>query len=335
MENELDELEKLIRQLTTRHGVSRAKEAVNKILEQEREDNKVPECPHCHSQDVRKDGHKDGKQRYLCGGCGRVFTKATGSIMQGSHYRKEIWEQAIRDTGVGKSLEKSAQELKITHNAMFNLRHKILLGMQDREKENPTVLNGVCEIDDAFVLESLKGTPVPGNYWRKARKHGAKAQKVGISDEYIDISTGVERNGKSYCKSVNRASPGKEDIERVFTGHIGENALVLCDGEKSYHAITDIANCVVRNVKDKETTEGGKGFFNINTVNSLHSFIKNQYRAYRGVATKYLNRYNVLFARAYTNTTMSDADIADLLKQSDGIHCHTIKDVRTYDLLNI
>ncbi|MEF2608790.1 MAG: hypothetical protein U0M88_04055, partial [Faecalicoccus sp.] len=33
----------------------------------------------------------------------------------------------------------------------------------------------------------------------------------------------------------------------------------------------------------------------LNNVNSFHSMIKEQYRFYRGVSSKYINRYNALF----------------------------------------
>ena len=34
---------------------------------------KVMKCPHCHSQRLSKNGHRHGKQRYLCKDCGRQF----------------------------------------------------------------------------------------------------------------------------------------------------------------------------------------------------------------------------------------------------------------------
>ena len=40
-------------------------------------------------------------------------------------------------------------------------------------------------------------------------------------------------------------------------------------------------------------------FYNLNTVNGYHSFIKKRYNFYKGVATKFLNRYNVLFGLTY------------------------------------
>jgi hypothetical protein len=36
-------------------------------------------------------------------------------------------------------------------------------------------------------LESLKGRKIPENYYRKPRKHGAKAAKPGLSNEQICV----------------------------------------------------------------------------------------------------------------------------------------------------
>jgi hypothetical protein len=36
------------------------------------------------------------------------------------------------------------------------MRHKILLSLEAEESREPTVLDGVCELDDTYVLESLR-----------------------------------------------------------------------------------------------------------------------------------------------------------------------------------
>ncbi len=77
-------------------------------------------------------------------------------------------------------------------------------------------------------------------------------------------------------------------------------------------------------------------FFNLNTVNNFHSFIKNRYVFYRGVATKYLNRYNVLFTLAWRQKEVVLASLCKKLLNPSGINYHhTIKDVRNLRLLEI
>jgi len=87
-----------------------------------------------------------------------------------------------------------------------------------------------------------------------------------------------------------------------FAGHIAQGTLILCDGLKSYYSLSVSAGCTVKDCHG--STEEEKNFFNLNTVNGFHSFIKRRYDFYRGVATKYLNRYNTLFVASYSNAAV-------------------------------
>ena len=65
----------------------------------------------------------------------------------------------------------------------------------------------------------------------------------------------------------------------------------------------------LRAVLDEENHK----FFHLNTVNSFHSFIKKRIAFYRGVATKYLNRYNGLFALAFRHSVDAMDSLLKLL----------------------
>lgn len=249
--------------------------------------------------------------------------------MAHSQCGEAAWKQIIRDTVNGISMSKSAEALALTPNTVFNMRHKILLALEYQELHNPTSLGVVCELDDTFVLESYKGTKLPENFWRKPRKHGAVAQKPGISNEYICINTGVSRVGEAFSKTVTRATPSKDDVKTVFEGRIEDETLVLCDGAKGYGDLGVINNCDVVIVKEK------KGFVHTNTANSFHSFIKERYNQYRGVATKYLNRYNALFSKAYRNAEGLISEVYCLLRKNDAPRHHSVSDVKDLNLLEI
>jgi len=79
----------------------------------------------------------------------------------------------------------------------------------------------------------------------------------------------------------------------IFGGHIADRILALCDRLGSYHALPGIADCIV---KDCTASDGaGSCFYNLNTINGFHSFIKQRYVFYRGMASEYIDRYNALF----------------------------------------
>ena len=195
---------------------------------------------------------------------------------------------------------------------------------------NNTELSGVCEIDDTYVLESVKGTKIPEDYTRKARKHGAKAFKRGISDEQISIMAGISRDGAIVTKTVNRATPSKENVKAVFGGHIGKSTLVLCDGAKSIAALADVAE--VSSVKNERDS-----FYHINNVNGYHSFIKTrQNNIYHGVATKYQNRYNALYSLSYGCDIDEQVDVIyNMLIQNSGLFNRKIKELKTLDILDL
>lgn len=261
------------------------------------ESTSVTICPYCGSSHFVRNGKKCGKQRFLCRACSRTFVTTTNTILSMSHSPASVWKKVISDTLQGNAIDYTADQLGLSHTCIFNMRHKFLLALQDIIVENPVILKQVSELDETYVLECLKGKQLPPEAGRCARKHGAKAQKRGISNEYVCINTGVSRDGGAIAETVNRAKPDSSELQEVYDGHIQDGLLALCDGLRSYNVLKSIAKC---SIKDINTVTGDeKAFYHLNTVNNFHSFIKNRYVFYRGVATKYLNRYNTLFTVAW------------------------------------
>ena len=134
--------------------------------------------------------------------------------------------------------------------------------------------------------------------------------------------------------TVNRAKPSAKELLTIFEGHIADGTLALCDGLRSYHALPGIADCIVKDCNDPSAED--TCFYNLNTINGFHSFIKQRYVFYRGVASKYLNRYNALFSATYRNAE-------DIIKRLVGValtvtgadYYHSNRDVRKAGLLAI
>ena len=305
----------------------------NTIMEStQSEDHKseMCDCPYCSGNNVIRYGKKHGKQRFMCKVCDKTFVTTTNTVMSMSHQSTAVWEAMIEDTVNGNALSYSEKRLGVSHQVAFNMRHKILLELEARNSAEPTLLDEVSELDETFVLECYKGKKLPGNVDRPARKHGAKAQKRGISNEYVCICTGAQRKSNVVIKAVNRAKPSCEEIAEVFTGHIADGALLLTDGLRSYSILESLADCSIKNVEEEKTS-----FYNLNTVNNLHSVIKKQYEFYRGVATKYINRYCSLFKYMYRRTTAAIQGIKDTMLKSGTTAYYSIYDVKNYCLATI
>ena len=198
---------------------------------------KPVECLRCGSVNVVRNGKQKGRQYYHCKDCGKAFTETATSAIAHSHSTKTVWKQVIQDTVDGIALDKTAEALDLSHSTVFHMRHKILYCVEQVLLNAPGVLEGVCEADETYVLESVKGRKIPGDYHRKPRKHGAKASRPGLSNEYICVCTSVDADNNCMTAAVNRAVPSKEEIEQVFGGKVSADTVILCDGSKQYDVL--------------------------------------------------------------------------------------------------
>ena len=265
---------------------------------------KSVECVRLASLAVKRNGKQNGRQLYLCKDCGKAFMETAGSAIAHSQSSKTVWKQVIRDTVDGLSIDKTAQSLDLSHSTVFRMRHKILYCVEQAILNAPAVLEGVCEADETYVLESVKGRKIPEDYHRKPRKHGAKASKPGLSDEYICVCTSVDVDNRCMTAAVNRAAPSKDEIEKVFGDRVTEDTVILCDGNKQYDVLD--GKCTVAHTK------------RVNKVNGFHSFIKERLNAARGVATIYLSRYNALFSHVFGKHDTAADSIFSLMTSRNG-----------------
>jgi len=242
-----------------------------------------------------------------------------------SHQDAASWAAAANDTINGLPLRETAENLEVSEYTSFRMRHKMLMALEQRENSG-VVLQGECELDETYVLESHKGKKIP-EYWRGPRKHGAVAQKPGLSNEQVCIMTGIERGGHAYANTQNVAMPSRNEIISAFHEHIAEGSHVICDGASGYDVLFDALNCDV-------THTHAHG---INKVNGFHSFIKRRYYScYHGLATKYLNRYNSLFGLVYGRVQQAAESMRKLVCNNQGTgNFFKTSAVKTENLLTV
>lgn len=281
---------------------------------------KAKVCPHCKSSRTVRNGKRHSRQAYICRDCEKTFVETTGSAIANSHSSTTVWRKVIKDTVNGISLDKTAEELDLHHETVFNMRHKILFLVEQELLSSPVGLDGVCEADETYVLENEKGRKFPDTHHREPRKRGGKASKRGLSNEQICICASVNGNNKCIAMTVNRAAPSKDELEQVFSNRINEDTVILCDGSKNYDIFED--KCTVAHVKYP------------NRENGFHSFIKERLRVARGVATIYQNRYNALFASVFGSLETTVDKIYDLVISSNDSYSSN-SDIKTKNLLTI
>lgn len=275
-------------------------------------------CPVCNSRDARfiKKGFQAKKQRYQCKDCGSKFAYDTKQITSHSHQPVEAWVTVIEDTLSLTPLDKTAEKIAVCHETAFNMRHK-LLAFMEIVNNSAALLDELVEADETYVLESQKGIKCET---RSPRKHGEGATKRGISNEQYCVCVASDRNHNLVATCVNRAKPSGEDLINALSSHIHPQSVLLCDGATAYNRLAEQLKCKKVELVRHESYDR---VFHLNTVNSLHSRIKEMLRQFRGVASKYLNRYLALF------TIIASTAKSTLAELTDHLH-HTLASLREH-----
>lgn len=273
-------------------------------------------CPYCKKQSkMIKKGFNHGKQRYQCKDCQHVFTYNSHTITMYSKIERSMFQKIVLDTLSCVPIKTTAADLNLSIPCIFENRHKILCALEELLLNEGVRLSGTIEIDETFELESQKGTK---NIKRKARKRGGPSKYRGISHEQVCIVTTTDRNGHEIFKVVGYGKPTTDSIQENFSGRLVENSIIYADGTFCYDQLAEKSHCTLVQLK---THTSYNNVEHINTVNYIHSLIKTQLASFRGVATKYMNRYMSLFVYLRRFQEMDDNEMMPIiLREFKNLH---------------
>lgn len=259
-------------------------------LNEELNDTTPKSCPCCKSTTARfiKKGFSGRKQRYQCVTCKKKFTYDTGKLTAYSHQSADKWALFIEDTLSMKTLDQCAEDISVSHVTSFYMRQKLLAFLEESTKQG-NLLDGMIEADETYIRESQKGIRVTT---RKPRNHGESAEKRGLSNELMCVCVAADRNGNVTARCVNRAKPSSNNIEDAIGARIAEGCVFQCDGATAYNKLVEAKHCT--KVVLSSHSDYNK-VYHLNTVNGLHSRLKDMMKHFNGVSTKYLNRYIAMF----------------------------------------
>ena len=105
------------------------------------------------------------------------------------------------------------------------------------------------------------------------------------------IITAIQRFGHTVARTLNYGKPSSIDLLR-FGECLESKSFVILDGSNSYNELLESKNCTKKVLISHESYDK---FIHLNTVNSFHKLIEERLQKYKGVASKYINRYNALF----------------------------------------
>ena len=249
-------------------------------------------CPFCGSAHLVKNGHRAGRQRFVCKDCGKTFGLTHETILHQSKKDLAVWTLYVNCMMERMPLRKTAKICHLNLATAFAWRHKILDALTNMMES--VKLDGVVECDETYELVSFKGNHRKSKAFtmpRESRKRGGTAERRGLSREQVCITCGVNLGHLSVGRISNLGKPSHRDLGGVLDGHVAAGSVFVTDSHRGYCKLADEYGVShVRIPRKRHTAQG----FNIQLVNYYHSVLKGMVNIhFKGVATKYLNNYVV------------------------------------------
>lgn len=240
-----------------------------------------PSCPHCESNQIKRWGSSDGRQRYRCKACHKTFNAFTNTPLARLRH-PEKWQAYLNGMSHSTTLRVAACECDITLHTSFRWRHRFLAVLENDQGKD---LGDIVELDETYLRESFKGqrSGLP----RPARERG--------NDKKTDcrnIPVLVARDRSSHTVDGILANESALEMQKHLKGRVSSKAILCADASLAHEKL---ARDMKLPLKELVTSAGQhvlEGVFHIQHVNAYHSHLKSWiYGVFHGVATKYLKHY--------------------------------------------
>lgn len=242
-----------------------------------------PRCPRCQHARVIRWGGFSGRQRYRCRACRRTFSDFTHTPMAYSKY-PERWPAHANCLRDGISVREAARRLKVHKDTAWRWRHRLLAALMSREKVS---LSGIVELLETTFPHSEKGRRdlTRPRYARVSHYPDSERPRVRVVFAHDRASAAASVLGQAPWI---RAKQLRDSLLPCF----GEVRLVLSRGGP-FSAPARFARSLGIPHRSLRAAVGPK----VSSPRHMRSVRRYERRLrawlvrFRGVATKYLDRY--------------------------------------------
>ncbi len=278
----------------------------------------TPCCPRCGDTSVRqmkaRDGSRNTRFLWRCGGCKQQFSVRVGTIMEDSpiplrHWCLAFYRAAASKKGV--SALQIQRETGLTYKSALFLMHRIRWAMAPaNEQESKLGGNGeIVEFDETYVGGKPRGH---ARYSQEIKRDGTR--KLGPAPDFADRKTpvvgGIERDGRVKVRVTQNLTQG------TLAGHV----LDMVDG--AAHLQTDqlpTYKAVGQQFASHERVRHNAGVYvrytdegiqvTTNRIDGFWSGLKRKlHGTHHAVSRKHLHRYLSEAEFIYNNRGLSDGE---------------------------
>lgn len=251
----------------------------------------ITHCPHCNSNNFRKHGFYKNKRRFFCKDCLKTFSKRYESVSYCSKKSDEIWSSYIELFNKGYSIRLCSNLLKINIKTAFYWRHKILRKIN---KEN--------KIDNSGINIGIK------TYWIKENRKGTKIYSPTRKKHLICCTKSLTHNifGKILLDNKFNIHLARNNFKEKFPFHLKDSLI----GTDVYSKT--IATNINKKTKFEITSELKRQVYS--ELNHVYLSHKAWLKAFKGIATKYYDRYFSWFSCIFQNIHCENFTFSSILK---------------------
>lgn len=248
-----------------------------------------PACPRCGDVKVRrmldKDGNRNARFLWKCGGCKKQFTVRIGTILEESRIPFRIWCHAFWracSSKKGVSALQIKRETGLSYKSALFLMHRIRFAMTGDHKE-PRKLSGTVEADETYV----GGKP---RYRQKREPLPRKTPLKSPLKSKAPVFAMVERGGEVRASALPTVNKNNVIPHVRRMADLG-NTRLMTDESPIYTKIGP------EFPGGHETVNHGRreyvrGDAHTNTIESFFAILKRQiYGTHHAVSKRHLHRY--------------------------------------------
>lgn len=237
--------------------------------------NSPDSCPYCSFDRFIKYGKKKDNRRYKCKSekCGKTFSDNTNKLWSNSKKTIDIWGEFISLCFKGKTLSECSKKLGISVPTAHSWRIKVLQAISLRQKSKLSNTVGVHVIT---ISENFKGN--------------RDREIIKSKREKIFVAAAKDTNIQFYIKPISRYTISKNKIKENFLPAINPDSKFFVFGNRIFRLMLED--------KFKNKSEYIKSREKSNDVAGVIKFsvgFKAWAMKFRGVATKYLDKYLHLY----------------------------------------
>lgn len=279
-----DELEKIIKFINSLFD----NKINDRLTNQEYQKNNMEiKCPFCNSFNFKKNGHKNGTQRYYCKNCNKFFSITTNTIL--NYAKVTYWQlkEIIKCILDNKPILEICEQVQMSSTQVYYIEIKIFKALEITHKN--IKLKGIVEADEKYFRISFKGTKAE-NMPRKSKHSGSQNLKIGINKELACVLVAIDETDNIIIEVVGNGPASTNMIEKGLGGKIEEGSILVTDSKSSYINFAKNNNLILKQIPDgKYTVEGN---YNLSNVNQLILELENYINhVKKGVSTKHLQQY--------------------------------------------